>query len=147
MNRCIHNDFVEHISHRYETAQIINDISFNIHSNEVVSLLGPSGCGKTTLLRLAAGLEMPDAGEIKLDGLLGPLYGQMPMGDETIYHRTTYDYLSLEDLLTELGMKNIMKWDWRKTSHSEFDDHSQAYVPHMNKDNGTLISLNVECSK
>lgn len=58
----------EHISHRYETAQIINDISFNIHSNEVVSLLGPSGCGKTTLLRLAAGLEMPDAGEIKLDG-------------------------------------------------------------------------------
>ena len=57
----------EHISHRYETAQIINDISFNIHSNEVVSLLGPSGCGKTTLLRLAAGLEMPDAGEIKLD--------------------------------------------------------------------------------
>ena len=58
----------EHISHRYETTQIINDISFNIHSNEVVSLLGPSGCGKTTLLRLAAGLEMPDAGEIKLDG-------------------------------------------------------------------------------
>ena len=58
----------EHISHRYETSQIINDISFNIHSNEVVSLLGPSGCGKTTLLRLAAGLEMPDAGEIKLDG-------------------------------------------------------------------------------
>ena len=58
----------EHISHRYETAQTISDISFNIHSNEVVSLLGPSGCGKTTLLRLAAGLEKPDAGKIKLDG-------------------------------------------------------------------------------
>ena len=71
----------------------------------------------------------------------------MPMGDETIYHRTTYDYLSLEDLLSELGMKNIMKWDWRKTSHSKFDDHSQAYFPHMDKDNGTLISLNLEANK
>ena len=85
--------------------------------------------------------------KIQLDGILGPLYGQMPMGDETIYHRTTYDYLSLEDLLSELGMKNIMKWDWRKTSHSKFDDHSQAYFPHMDKDNGTLISLNLEANK
>jgi ABC-type Fe3+/spermidine/putrescine transport system ATPase subunit len=49
----------EHISHRYETAQIITDISFNIHSNEVVSLLGPSGCGKTYIIK--AGSWVRDA--------------------------------------------------------------------------------------
>ena len=44
-------------------------------------------------------------------------------------------------------MKNVIEYDWRETEHSEFDDHSQAYIPHMDKDNGTLISLNVECIK
>ena len=82
--------------------------------------------------------------EYSLDNCLGLLYGKMPMGDETIYHRTTYDYKSLSNLLSELGIKDIKRWDWRETSHSEFDDHSQAYFPHMDKDNGVLMSLNVE---
>ena len=57
----------DNISHSYETEKIISNVSFNVQHNEVVSLLGPSGCGKTTLLRLAAGLETPDAGFIKLN--------------------------------------------------------------------------------
>ena len=57
----------DNISHSYETEKIISNVSFNVQHNEVVSLLGPSGCGKTTLLRLAAGLEIPDAGFIKLN--------------------------------------------------------------------------------
>ena len=36
--------------------------------------------------------------EYSLDNCLGLLYGKMPMGDETIYHRTTYDYKSLSNL-------------------------------------------------
>ena len=84
---------------------------------------------------------------IKLNDILGPLYGKMPMGKETIYHKTTYDFNSLENLLIDLGLKEIKKYDWEDTEHSKFDDHSQAYIPHMDKDNGTLISLNVECKK
>ena len=45
------------------------------------------------------------------------------------------------------GMREVNHYDWRDTEHSEFDDHSQAYLPHMDKDNGTLMSLNVECKK
>ncbi|HAI38830.1 MAG TPA: methyltransferase, partial [Maribacter sp.] len=39
------------------------------------------------------------------------------------------------------------KYDWRQTEHAKFDDHSQAYIPHMDKENGTLISLNIEAVK
>ena len=82
-----------------------------------------------------------------LDSFLGPLYGKMPMGDKTIYHKTTYDYASLATLLKEIGMRNVKKYNWENTEHAQFDDHSQAYLPDMDKENGTLISLNVECIK
>jgi iron(III) transport system ATP-binding protein len=42
----------------------VDDVSFNVAAGSLVSLLGPSGCGKTTTLRLVAGLENPDAGEV-----------------------------------------------------------------------------------
>lgn len=46
----------------------VRNLSFSLEANELLVLLGPSGCGKTTTLRLVAGLETPDAGEIILDG-------------------------------------------------------------------------------
>lgn len=46
----------------------VDDLSLSIRENEFFTLLGPSGCGKTTLLRLIAGMEKADRGEILLDG-------------------------------------------------------------------------------
>ncbi|MDO5757089.1 MAG: ABC transporter ATP-binding protein [Rhodobacterales bacterium] len=46
----------------------LDDVTVDIHKNEFFTLLGPSGCGKTTLLRLIAGFDLPDAGQILLDG-------------------------------------------------------------------------------
>jgi len=82
-----------------------------------------------------------------IDYFIGPLFGKMKMGDKTIFHKTAYDFHSLKKLLISVGMKKIRKYDWEETSHSKYDDHSQAYLPHMDKENGTLISLNVECVK
>lgn len=45
----------------------VNDISFELHEDEILALLGPSGCGKTTTLRLIAGLERLDSGLIRLN--------------------------------------------------------------------------------
>ena len=45
----------------------VKDITFKANDGEFLTLLGPSGCGKTTILRLLAGLEMPDSGEIVID--------------------------------------------------------------------------------
>jgi len=46
---------------------VINDVSFQVDEGEFCILLGPSGCGKTTVLRMIAGLEQQDSGEIFID--------------------------------------------------------------------------------
>jgi len=53
---------------RFGSVSAVDQVSFSIQSGEIFTLLGPSGCGKTTTLRLVAGLEEPDAGEILIDG-------------------------------------------------------------------------------
>lgn len=91
--------------------------------------------------------ELYCSGKYDLQSFLGPLYGKIKSAGKTVYHKTVYDYLSLKNLLEDLGFKNIRYWDWRKVDHGIYDDCSQAYLPHMDKENGTLISLNVECEK
>jgi len=49
-------------------APAVNNLSFKCRQGEIITLLGPSGCGKTTTLRMVAGLEIPDAGEIDIEG-------------------------------------------------------------------------------
>ena len=44
-------------------------VSFGIEKGKLIGLLGPSGSGKTTILRMIAGLEQPDSGEIIIDGI------------------------------------------------------------------------------
>ena len=98
----------------------------------------------------SSGKDLPDSDPEKyfdLNGILGPLYGKMKMGNDTIYHKTTYDFRSLALLLEEKYFHATSPYYWRNTEHAAIDDHSQAYLPHMDKDNGVLISLNVECKK
>ena len=56
------------VSKRFGSHAAVNDVTFEIGEGEFFSILGPSGCGKTTTLRMIAGLEMPDAGQILLQG-------------------------------------------------------------------------------
>jgi putative spermidine/putrescine transport system ATP-binding protein len=56
------------VSKRFGSVEAIQSISFAIRRGEFFSLLGPSGCGKTTTLRLLAGLEEPDSGDIRIAG-------------------------------------------------------------------------------
>ena len=59
---------IENMNKYFGKNHVLKDISMNIRKGEFVSILGPSGCGKTTLLKLIAGLELPDNGSIFIDG-------------------------------------------------------------------------------
>src|SRR5262245_44776294 len=55
---------VRGLTKSFGATRVVNDVSFDLRAGEVLTLLGPSGCGKSTTLRLIAGLEQPDAGEV-----------------------------------------------------------------------------------
>ena len=64
-----HDDLViEGVSKRYGDVQALKDVNLEVKGSEFFTLLGPSGCGKTTLLRIIAGLELPDTGRVILKG-------------------------------------------------------------------------------
>ena len=55
------------VSKRFGASTAVDELSLDIHPGELVALVGGSGCGKTTTLRLIAGFERPDAGQILFD--------------------------------------------------------------------------------
>jgi predicted SAM-dependent methyltransferase len=98
-------------------------------------------------------ISVPDFGKVveyynetgDVTKLIGLLYGGQTYAEN--YHYITWDFQSLKNDLVKVGFKAVLKYDWRDTEHSELDDFSQSYLPHMDKDNGKLMSLNVEAVK
>jgi len=63
------------------------------------------------------------------------------------HHNVIFDAASLTAGLQAAGCVDVCKWDWRSTEHADHDDYSQAYLPHMDKEGGMLMSLNLEATK
>jgi len=63
------------------------------------------------------------------------------------WHGMIFDFKLLKEELEKIGFKNIKRYDWRQTEHAHIDDYSSAYLPHMDKDNGRLLMLNIEATK
>ena len=111
-------------------------------------VLKPSAVLRLAVPDFGAMANLYAQGAVTVEDVIGPLYGKWPMGDQTVYHKTTYDEASLNKLLRDMGFKKFQRYNWKDTSHHEFDDHSQAYMaPKGDKKNGTLISLNVQAQK
>lgn len=61
---------VRHLHRAFDGQSVVRDVSLKILPGQVCCLLGPSGCGKSTTLRMIAGIDMQDSGEIYIDGAL-----------------------------------------------------------------------------
>ena len=158
-----HIDFKSNINdlHMFEDKSV--DLIYSSHSfeyfdikeapevlNEWHRVLKPSG-----LLRLA----VPDFDSLinlynltgDINSILGPLFGRMQIetksSKKTLFHKTVYTFISLKNLLESNGFHSVERYDWKQTIHKDYDDHSQAYYPHMDKEKGLLLSLNIEAIK
>lgn len=62
-------------------------------------------------------------------------------------HYTGYDEKTLREDLLQCGFVDVKRYDWRETEWSYIDSYEQAYYPHLDKVNGTLMSLNIKAKK
>ena len=129
---------LKNIYHEFETSIAVNDVSISIEQGEVVCLLGPSGCGKSTTLRLAAGLEKVQSGEIFLSGnLVSSVNSQVPPEQRDVglvfQDYALFPHLSVIEN-TKFGLKKLsQKIAERRALDAlkmvNMDSHSQNY-PH-----------------
>lgn len=120
----------------------------HVHRRMITSTLHHWGSllTKGGILRLA----VPDFAAVcdeyrenrNLEQLLGLLYGGQNHPRNN--HFITFDFDTLRGHLLKAGFSKVRPWNWRTTEHAEHDDYSQCYLPHMNKEKGRLMSLNLE---
>ncbi len=122
---------LEKIYKSFEQNQyILEDISFDVGTNELLVLVGPSGCGKTTILRMISGLETPTAGNIYLDG---KLMNNVRAGKRNIgmvfQNYALYPHLSVFDNLAfPLQINKVNK---RTTEHRVEEVAKTLHIDHL----------------
>lgn len=80
-----------------------------------------------------------------LRAVSGLLYGGQDYAENN--HFWCWDFQNIEKELLEIGFSSVKRFDWWETEHAAVDDCSQAYLPHMDKQDGKLMSLNIEAIK
>jgi predicted SAM-dependent methyltransferase len=79
------------------------------------------------------------------NGILGLICGGQK--NEYDFHKMVFDERLLRHALYAVGFTKCRAWDWRTTTHATIDDYSQAYLPHLEKEGGLSMSLNLEAVK
>ena len=112
--------------------------------SEWYRVLRPEGILRLAVPDFAAVCHMYDSEGLR-DGYSG-LVGLVCGGQRNCvdFHKAIFDEPLLSGLLKSAGFRQVRKWDWRITEHASIDDYSQAYIPHLDKENGALMSLNLE---
>src|SRR5262249_32044529 len=95
------------VSFRYADNEpfVLKELSMRIEPGECVAITGPSGCGKTTLVKILLGLLDPTAGEVQVDGVALPVFG------ERAYRRQVATVMQDDHLLTGSILQNICFFD------------------------------------
>jgi len=113
-------NIVKYFSHDSHELKALGGINLKIESGDFVCLVGPSGCGKSTFLRIVAGLEQPDEGQIIFDG--NPVTETGPERIMVFQEGALFPWLKVQDNV-EFGLKmaGISKEERAKISHRYLD--------------------------
>ena len=113
-------NIVKYFSHDSHELKALGGIDLKIESGDFVCLVGPSGCGKSTFLRIVAGLEQPDEGQIIFDG--HPVTETGPERIMVFQEGALFPWLKVQDNV-EFGLKmaGISKEERAKISHRYLD--------------------------
>lgn len=106
---------LKNISKKFKDRQILSDFNLTVEENKILAIVGPSGGGKTTLLRMLAGLEKIDSGEIIYNGAPLPidelekrnLLGFVFQDFQLFPHLTVLENLVLSPIKTMNMVKNV----------------------------------------
>lgn len=109
MSRVVINQLSHTFTSREGKLEVLDKLSFEVSSAEVVTILGPSGCGKSTLLRCMAGLLVPSEGTVEIDGQSPTTLRQKKEIGFGFQEPSLMDWRTVEDnisLPAELGIQN-----------------------------------------
>jgi len=113
-------NIVKHFSHDSHKLTALGGINLKVEAGDFVCLVGPSGCGKSTFLRIIAGLEKPDEGQIMFDGQ--PVSETSPERIMVFQEGALFPWLKVQDNV-EFGLKmaGIPKDERAKISNRYLD--------------------------
>ncbi|BFM49639.1 methyltransferase domain-containing protein [Marinomonas sp. THO17] len=109
-------------------------------------VLKPNGILRVAVPDFGAVVKYYNDNPKDLELLLGLVVGGQK-ANQNDYHNMIFDENLLTEKLKCVGFREVALYDWRNTEHCDLDDFSQAYLPHMDKENGLLMSLNIEAMK
>lgn len=129
---------VEHLNKSFDKKQILHDISIDVHKARILGLLGPSGSGKTTLVKLMAGIDTPDSGDVLVLGEKVPslkmlskigymaqadaLYGDLTAGENLRFFASMYGLRRteqrerIEEVMKLVDLSDYLKMQVKKYS-------------------------------
>lgn len=133
---------IRNLRKSYRKRMIIRDVSMDVTRGEVVALLGPNGSGKTTCFYSIAGLAMPDAGQIKIDGrdvTNYPMYRRAKLGIGYLpQERSIFQGLNVEDNI--LAILEIVEKDRTKRRERLEELLNEFSISHLRRTPSVALS-------